>query len=92
MSCTDGHVLTALTDMCELGNGTGGALKDANGGDFGHTKEDLVAADMVHRRLASSALFVSLFCLFAVDRCNGCGRSIIQNLWGILMCFSVCGM
>jgi hypothetical protein len=56
------------------------ALKVANGGDFGNTKEDLVAAEMVHRRLASSALCVSLFCIFAVDQCSGCGRSIIQNL------------
>lgn len=55
------------------------ALKDANGGDFGNTKEDLVAAEMVHRRLASSAVCVSLFRLFAVDQCSGYGRSIIQN-------------
>jgi hypothetical protein len=58
----------------------GVALKDANGVDFGCTKEDLVAAKMVHRRLVSSALCVSLFCLFAVDECSGCGRSIVQNL------------
>lgn len=68
----------------------GVALKDANGGGFGNTKEDLVADEMVHRRLASSALCVSLFCIFAVDQCSGYGRSNIQNL-GVLMCFSVCG-
>jgi hypothetical protein len=58
----------------------GVALKDANGADFGHTKKDLIAAEVVHRRLASPAFCVSLFCLFAVDRCNGCSRRIIQNL------------
>jgi len=66
----------------------GVALKDVNGGDFGHTKEDLVAAEMVHRRFASSALCVSLFCLFAVDQCSGCDLSVI-GIWGysdVLQC------
>jgi len=58
----------------------GVALKDASVGDFGNTKEDLVAAEMGHKRLASSALCVSLFCLFALDQYSGCGLSIIQNL------------
>ena len=64
-----------LTDMCELENGIWGCLKRRKLGRLCSHE----GGPRSCRNVAQETR-VSLFCLFAVDQCSGCGSSIIQNL------------